>query len=59
MNAQLLKAGLQCKEVYTVIPFSGGFSELMEHKLLIDGFVVCEISGLLLALKHSTEVANG
>lgn len=50
MMAEILRKGLKCETVYTVVPFKEGYADIVEHKLTVPGFVVCEITGLLLQL---------
>ena len=50
MMAEILRKGLKCETVYTVVPFKHGYADIVEHKLTVPGFVVCEITGLLAQL---------
>lgn len=50
MLAEIIRKGLKCETVYTVVPFKQGYADIVEHKLTVPGFVVCEITGLLAQL---------
>ena len=50
MMAEIIRKGLKCDIVYTVVPFREGYTEIVEHRLTVQGFVVCEVTGLIVQL---------